>query len=611
MAAPCSCRHLRNSDALEDRGRDKSLKGCRICRAAGFRYKALLYRWNQGSTFYNQYLSKAIAESRERGAGFNPNETLEARDLFDRIPQDDKKQIAITPLTPAFDTQIKPYQASIPKDDESPVKWRVLFRIEKGQNGECYHAIIAALTTNSFITSAEGDKLYKELKASVFPFTLSVQYTGSGGNNATTTQQKLLLETFLQQYQYKESYDKWLVPYSKKKDYHHRRPQATEEFVKFFKANPNPKDQEGIHQRIAELFNYEPLASVLKSQTRRKDDPLLPDHVTPSFLASYYLDCLLTQTRQSLPERGDGCRVVVLFVRRNNTSPDDRRMDPKNVHGVVKALSDIRNIKDNAIHPISHVILYGDIPESEGTGLRDTFAGQISVVWIGTPFQGEAKNGAAHPVWESFKSNNLDYMPVEIKVMGLLLALKQRHRDRLACLGFRSGSLDGAAFLGIPTFSLDNTLVKRRAERLQKDRDDGKPSTSKSPYVESRDYFEDNISPGAYLWDLRQYGCHIAQPGEERFERMEHVSRWMNSFIEIHLIYYLDPSNTGGKGRKPERLTEANGLSHLRAAVAVYLCRDDGSDGRPLWTRRLDLMGTSTANIQDYFAQVLTFEKRR
>jgi len=170
-------------------------------------------------------------------------------------------------------------------------------------------------------------------------------------------------------------------------------------------------------------------------------------------------------------------------------------MDGENLHQVIKALAEIRKMvgcgDNNGIQPVSHVVLCklrvpffintianhrlnvivhldGDVSAEEGMKLRGEFAKELDVVWIGTPFQSAEKNGVAHDVWVSFKSNNLDYMPVEIKVMGILLALKKRHGARLACIGFRSGSLDGAAFLGIPTFSLDNKIVKDRAKRIEK-----------------------------------------------------------------------------------------------------------------------------------------------
>jgi len=85
-------------------------------------------------------------ESRQRNQGFNPSEVQRGRDIFTQIPHEDKKEIAITPTTPKFSNQIKPYVARIPsKDNSYPKEWRVLFMIEKGQNGECYHAIVAAV----------------------------------------------------------------------------------------------------------------------------------------------------------------------------------------------------------------------------------------------------------------------------------------------------------------------------------------------------------------------------------------------------------------------------------------------------------------------------------
>jgi hypothetical protein len=189
-------------------------------------------------------------------------------------------------------------------------------------------------------------------------------------------------------------------------------------------------------------------------------------------------------------------------------------------------------------------------------------------------------------------------MPVEIKVMGMFLALQARYSTRLACVGFRSGSLDGAAFLGIPTFSLDNVVIKERARRIKSA--DANNITNASAYKRARKYWRQVLSPGTYLWNPSQYGCHILLPkGGPKFERMENMSRYMNSFVEIHLTCVLD----GAASVKTERLSGDNGLSHLKAAVAVYLCTD--AYGAPRWLRRLDSMANGTAQLQRIFGRAL------
>ena len=126
----------------------------------------------------------------------------------------------------------------------------------------------------------------------------------------------------------------------------------------------------------------------------------------------------------------------------------------------------------------------------------------------------------------------------------------------------------------------------------------------KKAFKEARIYWTGKISNGAYLWRLDQYGCHIDLDKKEEFERMEKVSRYMNSFIEIHLNCTPGKAEIDGHHREIERLSAINGLRHLKAAVAVYLCTD--LNGQPRWTQRLDLMGLEKrAALQELFSQVL------
>jgi len=180
-------------------------------------------------------------------------------------------------------------------------------------------------------------------------------------------------------------------------------------------------------------------------------------------------------------------------------------------------------------------------------------------------------------LWDRFKSFE-EYMPTEVKSLGIWLALQQKYGDQLSAVGWRSGSLDVAGFLGIPTYFLDNIPFRDEFENKKK------------PYVDKMT-IEEHLSAyeeGWYLytqnrqikpttnWYSRDCNEEAKDPdrkaglvykGEDaifanRPERMEELSSILNNFIIIHVH---DPAVKAKAFQISDKVTQ-----HLAAALFVY-----------------------------------------
>jgi len=147
---PTPCLHQTASDPLEDRKRTKSQKGCWLCRAAGFRAEALKLWQSKAATasVFGDWLKKE-GDTSEDSVRFDKTEMDAGRALFGGLGEnsDAIKGVASTPIDPGFNDQISPYVPTVATDNTAV--WRVRFIVEKGQNGESYHAIAAAVCFQS------------------------------------------------------------------------------------------------------------------------------------------------------------------------------------------------------------------------------------------------------------------------------------------------------------------------------------------------------------------------------------------------------------------------------------------------------------------------------
>lgn len=125
--------------------------------------------------------------------------------------------------------------------------------------------------------------------------------------------------------------------------------------------------------------------------------------------------------------------------------------------------------------PFSHIILYGDFVSKEGSRLQALATkafteDQIRILYISRPWlprgkedigtDTDEKNDNVRQFWEKFRGPDFDPLPLQVQILAVWTALCKRYSPNVCVIGHRSGFIEGAAFIGIPVFYLNNERVK-------------------------------------------------------------------------------------------------------------------------------------------------------
>ena len=186
---------------------------------------------------------------------------------------------------------------------------------------------------------------------------------------------------------------------------------------------------------------------------------------------------------------------------------------------------------------------------------------------------------------ESFLGEAIDSIPMQVKVINIYTALKLRYANQICVIGFRSGFLEAAGFLGIPIFYMNETNTE--------------------------DYPHLNFSDGRMLW----HGPYTQRINN----RLQECSIYITTFIAIDVP---GPKITAtGQRSSPKRSLELNsqgkkqpitpgpevtatgqqgpskknvelnsqGKKQLTAALYMYMLSED-EYGNLLWQRRREMM---------------------
>lgn len=441
----------------------------------------------------------------------------------------------------------------------------ITFESISGENGETYHALISAAMTHAVKVNvekaSEGQKmlLRNYLKPETFATTV-------GGNKGDAT--NVIAQTWLQT------------------------ERSGEQQLKMFAS-------------IRDFINDQELTALTA-------EPLI--QATPSYLAKVWIDAVFRASGQSpagippLPAADD--RAAVIYVRKqlDTKATDGRYMENPVIGLCFNAIAEAnlkgtteRGTPNQHPQPFKIVILYGDVDSSSQAvyqkmaeasvtntaktlNLPDSPAVQFKVYLLSNPFSETEKNAKVTPIWNQFrKSIYNDRCPKEVKALAFYLALRDVYQEHMICIGFRSGTLDGAGFLGIPICYFDNTSLVTD------------PATNKSTKPPPADPRLQGPGGLDYLWDMRAYpggAKSFAHPPPDlqkptntvvfiptaailaQAERIEALTMTGDPFIRIQ---------TAAVAPSPADQTA------LAEALLVYGCLT-GSDGRPLWTKRIYLM---------------------
>ncbi|KAL8819122.1 MAG: hypothetical protein Q9191_007800 [Dirinaria sp. TL-2023a] len=317
-------------------------------------------------------------------------------------------------------------------------------------------------------------------------------------------------------------------------------------------------------------------------------------YLQPTYAAKYWLNRYLSLTGQGkLPKKDDASRLAVIHMRGSSAlTPGPRQMDSVNLKHVVESIAHANQLAQSANEScFTHIILYGDFDHSEvderkrlvETALRRTkpsnkAENEVKLLFISRPWesnsialQGKCKEVAE--LWRKFRDLSFDHLPIQVKILAIWTTLCERYDPKMCVIGHRSGFIEGAGFIGIPVFYLNN------------ERED--------LYFKSKEGGEQKFQarPGDLLWKT---------PENSDQDRLRELAEVMDTFIPIEALKSED------KGFVGIYQVEDKYKDELSAALFMYMCCDvaTGLDLQewpfsnlqrthpinPGWTARVDMM---------------------
>lgn len=182
---------------------------------------------------------------------------------------------------------------------------------------------------------------------------------------------------------------------------------------------------------------------------------------------------------------------------------------------------------------------------------------QVDVLFISSPWEPASNNlrgmdGKVDKLWKQFRDLSFDHLPVQVRILAIWTALCERYGPRVCVIGHRSGFIEGAGFIGIPIFYLNNERTKI---------DKGK-----------------HMKAGDLLWRT------VENPDQDRLRRLANV---MNTFIPVEALKREPINGVLRMYREYE--------NELAAALFMYMCceyylKPTDMKGSPGWAARVNMM---------------------
>lgn len=274
------------------------------------------------------------------------------------------------------------------------------------------------------------------------------------------------------------------------------------------------------------------------------------------------------QIERALLRKLDGNeRAALVTVRRTTKATDGRFMDEFNLKQVLLSIISVNEIAEKIAdglpkgnislkdQRIAQVILYGDVgdvandPELK-IHIKVLAEHRIECICIPSPFSAAGKKSAA--LQDFLKSR---WPPPEVLVLGIYISLKRLYERRIFAVGFRSGTLDGAGFLGIPIIYFDDTTWT------------AKDSSSR-----------------AY-----ENGTYLYRRDTNATERMLAVSNSLSTFIRINHAPNKTRQTSGPYSGKDIMHLDKLAIAQFRMAVLLWIMCTD-TKGQPLWSHRAETL---------------------
>ncbi|RKL45621.1 hypothetical protein BFJ72_g3166 [Fusarium proliferatum] len=338
-----------------------------------------------------------------------------------------------------------------------------------------------------------------------------------------------------------------------------------------------------------------------------KHGNLMERYFYPTWAAKYWLNHYLRLTKQrhklpgmeqndsvdKLPKMRDVERMAIIHVRLDAKSGVGRVMDEttlKHVGSSIakanKRVSEWNNLSSSSkgkyfmpAERFSHIILYGDFDYFGGLKRKAWVEKElndpnVAVLFISRPWEGKDRTAESPPVrsvgaedrerinneveelWSKFRSIGFDYVPAQVKILSIWTALCKRYNPRACVIGHRSGFIEAAGLIGLPTLYLND-------EREKVDR-------------------EGNKKPGELLWAPFQ-----------STSRLRMLSDVMNTIIPVEALQKQSKTRGSTTGEVKTLKIAPGYEDELTAALFMFMCCNiDTSSGRrykgyPAWTARV------------------------
>ncbi|KAF9772476.1 hypothetical protein IL306_009821 [Fusarium sp. DS 682] len=362
----------------------------------------------------------------------------------------------------------------------------------------------------------------------------------------------------------------------------------------------NPPDSTGpvLFSKLRHFMD----AQTLDIKEGPKDGNLMERYYYPSWAAKYWLNRYLkvTKQRDRLPKMDNVERLAIIHVRLSAKSGIGRKMDENTLRYVASSIAKSNTLVSawNKLNPssresskrFSHILLYGDFDYFGGLELKrlvevviddpDVKVLFISRLWESGEITGETPrtqrgmisaerreqgriDNEVRELWSSFRSTGWDGIPVQVKILGIWTTLCKRYNPRACVIGHRSGFIEAAGLLGLPTLYLNDERQKIDRARAKK--------------------------PGELLW----------APFQDT-NRLRMLSDVMNTIIPVEVLKE-HPKNKEGNNQEIDTLKIATGYeAELTAALFMFMCCNiDTSRGKrygssPAWTARTALRNSES-----------------
>ncbi|KAF4465134.1 peptidase m61 domain-containing [Fusarium albosuccineum] len=303
----------------------------------------------------------------------------------------------------------------------------------------------------------------------------------------------------------------------------------------------------------------------------------------PSETAQKYLNEYFRIANTRLPDKSEAGRLAVIHIRGNPATPIGLVMDNENLKYVASSIKWANKACEAAgdkMIRFKHVMIYGDFTWDRGREMADALSRDIGdgvkILFLTPPWKNDGddkkiESGGKkkirdenkkmkeeiHRLWEKFCKYESDFVPIQAKILGIWTTLCEQYHPNICVIGFRSGFVESAGFIGIPIFYLNNERSK---------------NAQGNPGISASDVRSPRRKPGQGTSSLRNTKKRAKDAGDRLWkvvenpkdDRLREVSDVLNTFIPVEALKKMGPNQTAR--------VEEGYEDELMGALFIFMC---------------------------------------